>query len=365
MTEVVYKGRREYAGIDYFRIAAAVMVIAIHTAPFSVFGKEIDFGLTYCIGRVAVPFFLMTTGYFVLGPWKLGKCADDKRVIRPLKKTLFLYAAAFVLYLPVNFYAGGMPKSAGGFLRMLFFDGAFYHLWYFPAVVTGCILVAAMLKRFPVHLVVWLAGLLYLIGAGGDSYYGLASRIPAVESLYDMLFAVSSYTRNGIFYAPVFLVMGMLIRAKKESDGRKRKTQERRGRRSRSGGVETKGLLVGLMVSMALMLIEGYLTYSFDLQRHNSMYLFLIPVMYFLFRLLLCIPGDAPACTRDISMLVYIIHPAVLIGLRGIAGAAGLTAVLVDNALMQFLSVTVVSFMLTAALVCLSSRLKKGANKNE
>lgn len=57
------------AGIDYFRMAAAFMVIAIHIAPFADWSEEADFLLTYCLGRVAVPFFFMTTGYFVLAPY--------------------------------------------------------------------------------------------------------------------------------------------------------------------------------------------------------------------------------------------------------------------------------------------------------
>ena len=132
------KGRTQavnYAGIDDFRILAAVMVIAIHTAPFSGVSQSLDFLLTYCVGRVAVPFFLMTTGFFVLGSWKKSVYADNSKVIRFIKKTLFLYAVSVVLYLPVNFYSGELPRSAGGFISMLFFDGTFYHLWYFPAVM--------------------------------------------------------------------------------------------------------------------------------------------------------------------------------------------------------------------------------------
>lgn len=340
-----------YAGIDDFRLLAAVMVIAIHTAPLSGISVDLDFILTYCLGRVAVPFFLMTTGYFVLGAWKVSGCTADGKVIQAIKKSLFLYAAAFVLYLPVNFYSDGMPDSAGGFLRMIVFDGGFYHLWYFPAVILGCILVVMLLKRMPVRVVFAIAVLLYLIGAGGDSYYGLVCRIPVLDHLYDILFTVSSYTRNGIFYAPVFLLLGMMLR-------------EQREHRKEEAGTGTAGIVVGLAVSLMVMLAEGYFTYSYDLQRHNSMYLFLLPVMYFLFRLLLRAPGRAPGWARDISMLVYIIHPAVLIGLRGVAGAAGLTPVLVDNALVQFLSVTIVSFAAAAILIYLYSCMKKEAHGN-
>ena len=54
--------------IDYFRVVAAFFVIAIHTAPFSSIEPRLDAVLTYGLCRIAVPFFLMTTGYFVLGP---------------------------------------------------------------------------------------------------------------------------------------------------------------------------------------------------------------------------------------------------------------------------------------------------------
>lgn len=336
-----------YAGIDGFRLLASVMVIAIHTAPLAGLSGNLDFILTYCLGRVAVPFFLMTTGYFMLGAWKLSGCTEDEKVIRSMKKALFLYAAAFVFYLPVNFYTGVVPKSAGRFLQMIIFDGGFYHLWYFPAVILGCIIIVALMKRFSVQAVFAIAVLLYVIGAGGDIYYGVVNRIPVLEHLYKMIFTVSSYTRNGVFYAPVFLTLGMMMRDNTGEDG-KRKTHK-----------GMTGLVIGLSVSLLLMFAEGYFTYSHNLQRHNSMYLCLIPVMYFLFRLLLLVTGKAPGWARNVSMLVYIIHPAVRIGLRGAAGAAGVTGLLETNTLVQFLCVAVISFAAAAVFTYIYYCLKR------
>lgn len=363
-------GSRNYAGIDYFRLLAAVMVIAIHTAPFSGISGTLDLLVTYCAGRVAVPFFFMTTGYFVLGTWKAEGCMKDAGISRFLKKTLFLYAAAVVLYLPVNFYSDNLPQSIPDLLRKIIFDGTFYHLWYFPAVALGCILTVVLLKRRRAQSVMAAAVLLYLIGAGGDSYYGLVSRIPVLKAVYGVLFTVSSYTRNGIFYAPLFLMLGMMIREKSGERGRICRNPERSGTEGRNKKAETDrapvyGLRAGLCCSTVLLLAEGYLTYSYGLQRHNSMYLFLIPVMYFLFRLLLTVPGNAPGWTRDVSMLVYIMHPAVLIALRGFAGAAGLTGLLVDNTFMQFLSVTAASFLLALFLHMMYSRVKRRKEAHE
>ena len=327
------------AGIDWFRILAAVMVIAIHTGPFSKISSDMDYLITYCVGRVAVPFFLMTTGYFVLGPVLTGRTGGEQRVIRFLKKTLILYAISIFLYLPVNIYAGGMPRSAGKLLQMLLFDGTFYHLWYFPAVILGVVLVVGLFRKFQEKWVVLLVFLLYLIGVGGDSWFGAFDWIPGIKHLYGLIFSISGYTRNGIFFAPMYLMMGAMLRKRE--------------------GYRREGRTAGFIISMALMLIEGYLSYRLDIQRHNSMYIFLIPVMYFLFSLLLKIQGKAPVWTRNISMIVYIIHPAVLIFLRGAAGAAGLTELLVGNTLIQFLSVTVLSFAALVFLHLLLSQLRK------
>lgn len=55
-----------YKDINYFRMVAALLVVAIHTSPLCSYSQLGDFILTRMIARVAVPFFFMTTGFFVL-----------------------------------------------------------------------------------------------------------------------------------------------------------------------------------------------------------------------------------------------------------------------------------------------------------
>ena len=52
--------------LDRARLAAALLVVAIHTSPLSSFSAEGDFFLTRVLARTAVPFFFMVTGQFVL-----------------------------------------------------------------------------------------------------------------------------------------------------------------------------------------------------------------------------------------------------------------------------------------------------------
>lgn len=92
-------GRRG-AALDLFRLAAVMLVVANHTSPLVSVSPLWDFWFTRVLARVAVPFFLMVSGYFL---------AKDqwRRTGVFLKKTCLLYGAAVLLYLPLNWYNGG------------------------------------------------------------------------------------------------------------------------------------------------------------------------------------------------------------------------------------------------------------------
>ena len=266
---------KTFAGIDYFRLIAAFMVIAIHTSPLSVWNEGIDFLITYCVGRIAVPFFFMTTGYFVLAPYVFSNFKKKSPIHKYLVKNIRLYLIVTAIYIPISVYSGNMPHSIMELMKQLLFDGTFYHLWYFPAAVIGCILLACLTKK-SILAAVYFSIIAYVIGIFGDSYYGIIENVPFLHTLYNGIFFVSSYTRNGIFFAPIYILLGMLL-AVPEFHCRENICKW------------------GLVLSSLFMLLEGWVTYSLNLQKHNSMYLFLLPVMYFLFQLLLNISGRVPA----------------------------------------------------------------------
>lgn len=152
------KQEQSYGGLDRFRILAAVLVIAIHTSPLGSYSADADFFLTRILARVAVPFFFMVTGQFVLCPQffssgskagsvrrPFGQCAgggEPRAIWNYLGKLAFIYGISIALYLPLGIYAGhyrGLTLAKA--LQMLIFEGTFYHLWYFPACMLGVLLV--------------------------------------------------------------------------------------------------------------------------------------------------------------------------------------------------------------------------------
>ncbi len=330
----------KHAVLDGFRVAAAFLVVAIHISPLQTIDATADFMFTRVIARVAVPFFLMISGYFLAS----HETGSDRRYFKSfLTKAAILYGVAIVIYLPLNYYNSYFNSAPSQMLKDLLFNGTFYHLWYLPAILLGALISVPIWRRFGWRFTFITAVVLYVIGLGGDSYYGLVSRIPAVKSFYDGVFGITEYTRNGVFLAPVFLVMGAGLFAHKKQ----------------LMAFSRRALIAGLTVSFALLVAESLWLHDMDVQRHDSMYLMLLPCMYFLFALLASYDGKGNKGFRTGAMAVYIIHPWALVLVRGFSKYTGMSDLFVNNQLVLYLLVCIISAVAAALFIYLQRRLKK------
>ncbi len=329
--------KRQFAGIDRFRLIAAVLVVTVHTWPLADISAAGDFILTRILARTAVPFFFMASGFFLF-PETGGRGKPASFI----KKAALLYAVAILVYLPVNVYAGTLAdwRYLPNLLSDIVFNGTFYHLWYLPAAITGAAVVWLLLKKLKPSRALAVCLVLYAIGLLGDSYYGITERVPALSAAYGALFSVFDYTRNGLFFAPVFFMLGALI-----------------SRREKLLPLKTS--LIGLGASLAVMLAEGLLLRRFGFMRHDSMYVLLPVCMYFLFASLLHREGKSKKSLRDVSMLVYLLHPAAIVAVRGFAGAFGLEGLLVVNNAVHFLTVLACAFAAALVVTALLGRIRK------
>lgn len=309
------------AALDSARLAAALLVVAIHTSPLASLSPDADFFLTRVLARLAVPLFFMISGYFLQqGGWRLAHF---------LKKNACYYAAAVLLYLPLNVYQGAFSLS--GAARALVFDGTLYHLWYFPAVLLGACL-AALLRRLGPRAALAAAGGLYLFGLLGDSYYGLAVKL-GLEPVFSALFQVFSHTRSGLFFAPLFLLLGAWARR-----------------------LPPRAAGAGFALSFAAMTAEGFALRVLGFPRHDSMYLFLPLCMACLFSLLLGANRGQNVRLRRVSLFLYLLHPWFIVLVRGAAKALRAEPWLIANSIGHFLAVAAASLLCAFALDALLPR---------
>lgn len=321
-----------YSGIDYFRMIAALLIVAIHTSPLASFSATGDFIFTRIIARVAVPFFFVTSGLFLISRYSYN--ADKLRKF--IKKTALIYAAAIVIYIPINIYNGYFSEDnlLPKIIKDIVFDGTLYHLWYLPAAIVGAVIAWYLVKQWAYRKAFAVTLVLYIVGLFGDSYYGIAENIPSLNSFYHLIFQVSDYTRNGIFFAPIFFVLGGYIADNKDR-------------------LSFKKSIIGFATCFSLMFAEALTLRRFELQRHDNMYVFLLPSICFLFYFLMHFKGKNRAQLRTISLIIYIIHPFVVVLIRLFAKITHLQNALVENSLIHYLLVCIISAGLGLALTAI------------
>ncbi len=335
---------KNYSGIDYFRFIAALLIIAIHTSPLAAFSETGDFIVTRIVARVAVPFFFMTSGFFLISRYAY----NNSKLWAFLKKTALIYGTAVLIYLPVNIYNGyfKMDNLLPNVIKDIVFDGTLYHLWYLPASMIGAGLAWYLVRKFDYQIALVVTAVLYLIGLFGDSYYGLSEKIGLLGGFYSLIFQISDYTRNGIFFAPVFFVLGGII-----ADTRRR--------------ITFRKSVFGFGISFILLFVEALTLHFCKLQRHDSMYLFLLPCMYFLFHIILQIKGKRMMWLRTSSLIIYLIHPMMIVILRLFAKLLPLESVLIDNSVIHYFLVCLLSAAFGIAVTILWGRYRPTKEKHD
>ena len=319
-----------YSGIDCFRLIAALLIVAIHTSPLLSFNETADFILTRIIARVAVPFFFMTSGFFLISRYS---CNHEKLKVF-IKKTAIIYGIAILIYIPINIYKGyfSMDNLLPNIIKDIVFDGTFYHLWYLPASIIGAAIAWYMVKRWGYSKALIVCVILYIIGMFGDSYFGIAEQVGVLKQFYTLIFQLSDYTRNGIFFAPIFFVLGGMI-----ADTNFKSSFQING--------------IAFVVTFALMFVEAMTLHTFEVQRHDSMYVFLPVCMFFLFQLLLYWKKKRFTLIRMAALIIYIIHPMMIVIVHFLSKFLG--DIIVENSLVNYLVVCLLSilFSMTATVV--------------
>ena len=124
----------------------------------------------------------------------------------------------------------------------------------------------------------------------------------------------------------------------------------------------------GLAECFLAMTAEGMLLHRFSIQRHDSMYVMLLPTMYFLFWLLMAFRQKGKPLLRKMAMLIYIIHPYMIVITRMGAKALHMEKWFIENSLLHYLAVSAESLLCALLLLGLwgiRKGRKDGAEKKK
>lgn len=279
--------------IDLIKFLCSFLIVAIHipSIPHDSFplAKYIDFGLRHAFSRIAVPFYFACSGFFLFR--KMSRSDIQKETIQNYCfKNLRLLGLWWLLLSTTNTF----------------------HLWYLGAVVVAVTLLSVCFHiRMRFRYICLLAGVLYLIGLLGDTYYGLVTPLTNIGIFklvirgYDYIFAS---TRNGVFMGFIFVLMGAYFAFAKVT-------------------IKPWVSFLCFVLSLVCMLVEAFLLRYFDLPQEYNMYIFALPAAFFLFSFAKTVQlQNRPIYRRlrTVGFLVYMTHLLYSEVIRLVLGALGI-----------------------------------------
>lgn len=198
--------------LNVMKFIMAIFVMVVHFSPFKTIHPLLHFISIHGFTRIAVPFFFLSSGYLLS---ERGYIPSD-RLKKTLKKLIKLYIFWTFIYSPLIllqlFNTPSPLHWSITLVRIFFFEGSFIHLWYFVASIIGLVMVTTLQRFIKTRFIFSLLIMLFILGVMGDSYYGLSITIPYLSTFKTTLFQFINTTRNGVFFAPIFIYTGMLIK---------------------------------------------------------------------------------------------------------------------------------------------------------
>lgn len=197
------------ASLDALRVLGVFGVVAIHAA-----NARLSDPLTFVfdeLGRFAVPMFFVLSGYF----WRAEDIAHPLRLtLRSARRVIPGFVAFYALTtLLVQLKGPAVTfdlSPASLFLMVWAGDPVAHYLWFLPALVVGTAIAATLVSRFGLGPALLLTGAAYGIGCAIGAYGELVLYRDQAIWLY----------RNGILFAPLFLIAGVALRRHRELSDR-------------------------------------------------------------------------------------------------------------------------------------------------
>ena len=342
-----------YNSVDLAKFLCAILVVSIHVAPFGMSDDKLlrlfNYGIQNCFSRIAVPIFFVASGFFLYRNTSLENFSMKPTEVY-IFKLIRLYLIWTLIYSPFRIKLvmeskQGIVHGIFSYCRDIVFTGSYTHLWYFPALIFSVVLISYLLSRkIDIKRILAVALFFYVLGLFAQSWFGiiepLKSNVPKVWLLLKCVKKIIVTTRDGLFDGFLFVGIGAFI----AFEGFK---------------VSRKYAFIGFISSYFLMFIEAWAVKYFGYARAWDMYIFLVPLTYFAFGLIInChISGNVLVYNtlRVLSSLIFYMHLWVTWIINALFGLAGVE---IDKTCLLFIFTVVISIVVSYMIYKLSEKFR-------
>ncbi|MEA4875675.1 acyltransferase [Anaerorhabdus sp.] len=302
------KELNNYRFVDVCKYIAAIMIVCIHCERLFDY-PYLDFFIRQIVCRMAVPFFFVSSAYFI----RKG-CSKNKHYLKEyLKKLTKSYLLWSLIFMPIglNWIQQNLSISEELLPVALVFGlvhiGTYYHLWYIPAMIFSLFTIDRLLKRISYKWLFAISISLFLFGSV-ETYYGFLQN-GWFKDMFDLIISVIYTTRSGLLYGMIFVTIGFAIYDYQE----------------KLSYMIPK--IPKLTIAFGILLIlEGTLIYFVPGLDMNFL-IVLIPFSFFFFLWVLSFPYSPRFDThhlRELSKYYYFVHPVCIVIIEEIGKAFNL-----------------------------------------
>ncbi len=333
---------KQKSSLDIAKFICAILILIIHTNPFGSYSKALSFGFRNVVCVIAVPFFFCTSGYLLSEKLSSLANAGEKKayMVKYLKRLLVIYLAWSLVYFPfviIKWLRKGFSFALIlEYVKDFFFEGSFSTIWFLPALLSAAAIYYFLRKRYSAKTVFAIGCGCYVITLLLSSYYGITARIPVLSQLGQAYYGFFDSVKNGVLFGLVFVSLGGLL-------------QERPLQISRTKAFWGTALSCVLLVAEVLMYKVIGNTRGIDTVAS------LIPLTIFAMAFTLSFdvkPSKLCLALRKYSMLIFLCQriPITIIDLFLAE------TVLAGNTMVNFLTVTAATFLISFIILKLSEK---------
>lgn len=213
--------RKSYASLDVVKFICAMIILLYH------WGSEWGNGIPslvqelFSLYAIVLPIFLVISGFLFFT--KLNSVSEKEQkgvLLHQVKRIFKVYLLWSIGYIVFQIYTWIADKEPA---RVILKDiwnwftySTFYTIWFLPALAVGLLIVYVLYKKLGLKKTFVICLCLYVVGALGSTYSSLSDKIPVLKLGYEYYRMYLNDTRNGLFYTPIFLVVGGFIAQRQE-----------------------------------------------------------------------------------------------------------------------------------------------------
>lgn len=338
---------KQYKSLDFAKFVCAILIIILHTEPFSSYSGVLTFGFRNIITVVAVPFFFLTSGFLTFK--KLDTLNPEEKmgyIARNLKRIAIMYliwSAVYFVFVVIKWTKTEFSYvHVLEYIRDFFFEGSYSTIWFLPALFSATLILYLLHRKISYRNIFIIACIIYVFTLGGSSYFGLVTKIPAIEWVYNIYYTFFDTIKNGVCFGLIFVTMGAMFSESEE-------------RIVENSKAVYEAVLTGFFA--VLLAVEEFVVAYFNWNvRGVDTVVMLIPFTFFFVRFLLCfdlkISDQVCVKMRKYSILMFLTQRIPMSILELFFGET----VFVQNSILYFVTVFSVTMLISFLILQASKK---------